>query len=423
MTSIDVRDAYLHVPVRRQQRHLLAFIWDGVPWQWTCLPFGLTCAPRIFSQVMKQAVKPLRMTGMRITFYLDDLLIIGDTEESSKDAYRLAWQHLEKLGFALHTEKSVSTPVNRLKHLGFIIDSLELKVFMEPEKQVKLKKKLRKILETPTLTIKELARIIGLLVSTRDAITPYLLHTRFLEREKILFLSKNSWKGSLSLQEEAIAEADLWLQWLETWDGRYFGPELPPNYEVFFDSSDGGYGNVINGIPSSFQWTEEESRLHINQKELLTLVRCLENEPLHGVVRVYGDNIVANSYARVGGTCSLALLKLSKRIYEVCHAKNINLQVSWIQSSDNVADFASRNLIRDYEWALSAQNYQSVIEKFGTPTIDIFASRKNHVCERYCSILWDPQAFAIDGLRLSWETLGICFWNPPIPLLPKVLQK
>ena len=45
--SIDLQDAYLHVPIVKHHRQFLCFVWHNVPYQWRVLPFGLATAPRV----------------------------------------------------------------------------------------------------------------------------------------------------------------------------------------------------------------------------------------------------------------------------------------------------------------------------------------------------------------------------------------
>ena len=44
-TSIDLKDAYLHVPIHIGHREFLQFIYRGTTYQFGCLPFGLSTAP------------------------------------------------------------------------------------------------------------------------------------------------------------------------------------------------------------------------------------------------------------------------------------------------------------------------------------------------------------------------------------------
>ena len=51
--SIDLQDAYLHVPIVKHHHHFLHVVWHNVPYQWKVLPFGLATAPRVFTSLTK----------------------------------------------------------------------------------------------------------------------------------------------------------------------------------------------------------------------------------------------------------------------------------------------------------------------------------------------------------------------------------
>lgn len=44
------------------------------------LPFGLSCSPRICTKVMEEALEPLKLKGISIIPYLDDLLHFPDSK-------------------------------------------------------------------------------------------------------------------------------------------------------------------------------------------------------------------------------------------------------------------------------------------------------------------------------------------------------
>ena len=50
-TSIDLSDAYLHVPMRESFQHLLRFVVNGKVYQYRSLPFGLSTAPLVFTKI------------------------------------------------------------------------------------------------------------------------------------------------------------------------------------------------------------------------------------------------------------------------------------------------------------------------------------------------------------------------------------
>ena len=56
MASIDLKDAYYSIPVADEDRKFLMFEWKGTFYQFTCLPNGLSCAPRVFTKNLKGCV-------------------------------------------------------------------------------------------------------------------------------------------------------------------------------------------------------------------------------------------------------------------------------------------------------------------------------------------------------------------------------
>lgn len=71
-------------------------------------------------------------------------------------------------------------------HLGFIIDSVTMTVSLPADKTEKIIKVLEKLLREDSVSIRELARAIGLVVSTFPAVTYGRLHYRAMERQKML---------------------------------------------------------------------------------------------------------------------------------------------------------------------------------------------------------------------------------------------
>ena len=53
MATIDLKDAYYSVPIKASDCKLVSFKWKEQIYQFTCLPNGLSCAPRKFSKILK----------------------------------------------------------------------------------------------------------------------------------------------------------------------------------------------------------------------------------------------------------------------------------------------------------------------------------------------------------------------------------
>lgn len=74
LLSVDLRDAYFHVPVALYYQRFLRFAIGQLHYQFVCLPFRLTTSPRVFTKILVALVAHLRLQGICIHHYLDNIL-------------------------------------------------------------------------------------------------------------------------------------------------------------------------------------------------------------------------------------------------------------------------------------------------------------------------------------------------------------
>ena len=79
MAKLDLKDTYLSVPITESHRKFLQFYWRNQLLQFTCLPFGLSSAPYVFTKLLRPVLTFLRDKGVHCLMYLDDMLILGKT--------------------------------------------------------------------------------------------------------------------------------------------------------------------------------------------------------------------------------------------------------------------------------------------------------------------------------------------------------
>ena len=75
MTKIDLKDAYLSVPVHKSSLKFLQFIWKGACYQFKALPFGLC---RIFTTFKTCCCIP-EEEGLSSPYIVDDFLLLAAT--------------------------------------------------------------------------------------------------------------------------------------------------------------------------------------------------------------------------------------------------------------------------------------------------------------------------------------------------------
>ena len=123
LLKLDLKDAYLSVPIHQSHRKYLRFRWQTELWQFQVLPFGLNSAPLSFTKLTKPIVSTLRRLAIRSILYLDDMLLVASTPQEAKSHLRAALEIFVALEFIVNTKKSVFQPSQKLEFLGFLIDT------------------------------------------------------------------------------------------------------------------------------------------------------------------------------------------------------------------------------------------------------------------------------------------------------------
>lgn len=53
LATIDLKEAYLLVPIKEAHKKYLRFIYDNTVYQFNAMPYGLCTTPRVFTKIMK----------------------------------------------------------------------------------------------------------------------------------------------------------------------------------------------------------------------------------------------------------------------------------------------------------------------------------------------------------------------------------
>ena len=101
------------------------------------LPNGLSSGPRKFTKLTKPPIACLRIEGVIVAIYIDDIIVIGDTYEECLIGTIKTIKLFLKLGFIIHPEKSSLQPSQEITYLGFAFNSREMSVTLTSEKREK----------------------------------------------------------------------------------------------------------------------------------------------------------------------------------------------------------------------------------------------------------------------------------------------
>lgn len=144
----------------------------------------ITCVPRVFTKIMKEAIKWARKMGVRCIFYLNNILILGSRPSKCSYAKKIVLNILLNLVFTINFKKSDLIPKMRIEFLGFVIDSQKMTFEASKSKLNRVNKAIKKLIRNPKCTIRHLATVIGKIVALSLAILPAKLNCRTILRDK-----------------------------------------------------------------------------------------------------------------------------------------------------------------------------------------------------------------------------------------------
>ena len=99
----------------------------------------------------------------------------------------------------------------------------------------------------------------------------------------------------------------------------------------------------------------------------------------------------------MGGTRSKVCNSATKLIWDWAQQHKVWLTVAYIPGIQNkIADAKSRVFKDHLEWSLNTSLYDIIINKWGPPTVDLFASRNNAKVKRFVSWHLEPESWRVD---------------------------
>ena len=186
--KIDLKDAFYSVGINSIFRKYLKFEWQGQLYAFTCLPNGLSSASRIFTKVLKPVFAMLRKMGHSNVAYIDDSFLQSDTYDHCRQNIKDTMNLVDSVGLTVHPEKSVIIPAQCIEFVGFLLNSKEMTVKLASRKVHKLIELARDILEAKDISIRDFAKLIGILVAAEPGVKYAPLHYKSLELEKTMSL-------------------------------------------------------------------------------------------------------------------------------------------------------------------------------------------------------------------------------------------
>ena len=262
--SIDLKDAYYSVLVHQDDRKYLRFMWEGKHYQFRSLPQGLSCSPRVFTKLLKPTFAYLRSMGHSSIPYIDDSLLRAKTKEQCQVNVTETIQLLDKLGFTVHPIKSVFDPVQIIVFLGFILNSITMRVMVTEERLENLIKLGTTIISRQKVTIREFAQLIGKMVACEPGMQYAPLYYKDLEHEKDHHLKqcKGNYDAHIVISDNSREMISAFLKYGKN----AYKPitREAPALTLYTDSSKTGWGGAGSMLPI----THTQMGYGLNKKNL-----------------------------------------------------------------------------------------------------------------------------------------------------------
>ncbi|CAG2225867.1 unnamed protein product [Mytilus edulis] len=318
-TSLDLTDAYFHVPVCHSYRKFLRFVWNKRVYQFRALPFGLSTAPLAFTKLMQVAIAHLHSQAIQIHSYLDDSLIKELSPEKLYLNTDVVIRLLLSLGFLISWKKSDLIPSQDFIFLGEHYLTHQCIVRPPQEKFQNLCSKIHLFLSQKTVTARQFSQLLGLLNSLADVVPLGRLHIRPLQfylHQHWLPATQN-WEFPVPIiHQELCPHLVWWTSQANVLRGQLLSSPVP-NQTLFTDASNLGWGAYLEGLSVSGVWTPDLLKEHINILEMKAVLLALSHfqSLLQNKSLVLAtDNTTVVAYLRnQGGNSLLRAVSFSKR--------------------------------------------------------------------------------------------------------------
>ena len=431
-TSLDLKDAYFHVPMAPTVHKLLRFQVLGKVYQFVAMPFGLATAPREFTTLVKEVKRMALRLGISVHMYLDDWLIKANSCQEAQSATLTLLELTHKLGWIVNREKSDLLPKQVFTFLGQVFDLSKGVCYPTEARFLSIQEAIHPLLFNPHTTPCQAMHLLGLLASTEKLVPQGRLHMRHLQ----FHLRRNyncHLKGTLDSPFTLDPSMKVHLRWwLLRNNVMAQAPLHPPKYvtSIYTDASAQGWGAHCAHMIAQGHWSTQQSKLHINILELKAVLLALKifvpQLSLHQrIIQVASDNTTVCAYInKLGGTRSWDMFALTWHLFAFCRKNKVVLTARHVPGVMNlVADQLSRSQQTLHtEWSLNPKIFSWLSQIDFQPQIDLFATRFNHKLPQYVSPVPDPKALAVDALEMNWSGLHL-YSFPPTALCPLVVKK
>jgi hypothetical protein len=425
--TTDLEKAYYCVALHPDAQPYLGWMWRGRYYMPTCLVFGLSTAPRIFTKIMRPMMGFMRSLGIRVLGMIDDYMWAARPEEA-ESLVKAVQAVLPQLGFKFNT-KCIWEPADEVLMLGMLINTKDFIVKAPAKKIEAALNDIRRVLvpirehrvKFPP-SLKLIQQITGRLMSMMLALPAVRIYTRELYRCVAMTLEAKllnpNFPPFVSLTPAAVEELEFWDRRLQTHNGLSIScRENQVEVLLWSDASDVGWGGEAVGVTihappgadSHASGTEGEGREAIaavnpgprpasmeygalprdeiaqssTRRELVGLMQLARtpnilNQIKGKRIKVYMDSIPALRNLINGGGPKEHLTAAVREWVQFCELHDIKPVYEWIPRAENWrADKASK--LHHQQHTLRSGELEKYIRKYLSNLAgDLNRQGKNH---------------------------------------------
>ena len=328
MASIDLKEAYLQVPVHPASRHLLRFVFRDNVYQFTALCFGLSTAPQVFTRVMAPVSAILHSMGIRMRRYLDDCLVQSASRESLVQDLQTVLHLCHELGIVVNPQKSNLVPSQVVQYLRVIIDAQSFRASPSPECISRLLSTAGEFQSSASPAASLWLSLLGILSSLAHLVPGGRLRMRSLQLCLHWSWDHLDLQAPVSVTQECFRDLQWWLHLPRLSSGVSLC-QVSSDLHFWSDASDVGWGAHLDRQVASGLWDMHQAALSINARELLAVqlgLRQFQSSLQGRTVAVLCDNSTAvASLRKEGGTRSPLLNSLAQEILRWTESLSIRL--------------------------------------------------------------------------------------------------
>ena len=172
----------------------------GQFYKFTCFPNGLAFFSWTFTKLLKPVYATLRQSGHLSSSYIDDSYLQGDDFNDCVINVIGTIKLFDSLRFVIHPLKSVLVPSQRITYFGFVLDSIEIKIYLTQDKAQKFKDACDTIVACSSPSIREVSSLLGLITASFPAVMYAILHFRLIDMDKTSALQHAKWNFDMCMQ-------------------------------------------------------------------------------------------------------------------------------------------------------------------------------------------------------------------------------